>query len=251
MSKIIDKEQAQASLGRAARLAASGALSGSNGRAEDAIADVARRLRDEMRIAMLNWATVEAFNSRFEGFRDDLKTENAWQPAMFAMRAVARDVLLALMRVTDGPGQDDDCQTLPRIVAMFDGQDAAAIAAATGAEESDVSAGLSYLRERVPRYWGKKEPLPVNRELAELREIFRPIRNRLLAHAQVYSSLDLRRDMHKAGEFLRLTSSLSDAACMICNVPRDDLQERWQNSFEEATHFWEIVAAGAKHTETV
>ena len=38
---------------------------------------------------------------------------------------------------------------------------------------------------------------------------------------------------------------LDNAACLICDVPCDDHQERWKAAYAEATRFWEIVAAGA------
>ena len=244
MNKIIKQSELEHSFKHAARLALSGTREERSGRSGGSPADIAMRLRNELRIATLNWATVEAFNATFEGFRDRLIAEDAWQAPMFGVRAMARDVIMTLMHVTDGPGHDYDRETICRFVGLFNGGTSHEIAEATGASEANVAEGLSYLRARVPALWGKNHPLPGNRELADIRTRFEPIRNRLLAHAQVYSSLDLRRDVPKTREFLRLVSRLSDAACMICNVPRDDLQDRWDGAFAEAERFWKIVAVG-------
>lgn len=245
MNKIIDKSEASASLKHAARLAVFGSSDERSGQSGGGAGNIAMRLRNELRIATLNWATVEAFNTQFERFRDPLIAHDAWQPALFAVRAVVRDVILALMRVTDGPGKENDLETMCSILGMFDGKTPGEIADLTGADQADVLAGLAYLRERVPPKWGKNEPLPSNAELADSRRAFEPIRNSLIAHAKIYSSLDLRRDVPKTRAFLLLVSRLSDAACMICNVPRDDLEKRWKAADTEATRFWEFVAAGA------
>ena len=246
MNRIIKQSEVAASSKLAARLGQSGTREERSGQSGGSPADITMRLRNEVRIATLNWATVEAFNSTFETLRDGLIEWNAWQPAMFGVRSIARDVIMALMRITDGPGQDNDLETVSRLVDAFDGMTAGEIAATTGATEEAITAGLEYLQARVPLGWGKNHVSPGNSELADMRMSFKPIRDNLIAHAKVYSTLDLRRDMPKVRTFLLLISSLSDAACMVCNVPRDDLQERWDTSVAEAKQFWGIVAAASQ-----
>ena len=246
MNEIINKHDLQGSFKQVARLAVSGTPEQRSGQSGGSHADIAMRLRNELRIATLNWATVEAFHATFEVYRDQLIAHTAWQPPMFAVRAVVRDVIVTLMRVTDGPGQKDDLETISRILKSFDGMKLGEIVEATGASEGDVAAGLEFLRERVPSVWGRNQPLPSNLELADMRAAFEPIRNNLIAHAKVYSSLDLRRNVKMTRDFLLLVSKLSDAVCMLCNVPRDDLEERWDASFAEAIHFWNVVAAGSE-----
>jgi hypothetical protein len=241
---ILNQAEIEASLKRAARLGVSGTPKERSGQSGGSPADIAMRLRDELRIAMMNWATVEAFNNSFEMFRDTLISHAAWQPPMFAVRAVVRDVILTLMRVTDPP--QEELQTISRILGLFDGKTTLEISNTTGADEVAIQNGLEFLHARVPLSWGKNQPLPTNGELVEARTIFEPIRNSLIAHAKIYSSLDLRRDVKRTREFLILVSKLSEAACMICNVPRDDPQERWDSALREAQAFWQIVAEGAR-----
>ena len=245
MNKIIDKAEVDASLKRAAKLAVSGTIEERSGQAGASVSNIAMRLRNELRIATMNWATVEAFNTEFEQFRDPLVALNAWQPALFTTRAVARDVIMTLMRVTDGPGTAGDLETLSRILGLFDGKTPSEIAESTGAREISVKAGLKFLQERVPLSWGKNQSMPSNPELVVARKALEPIRNSLVAHAKNYSSLDLRRDVPRTRAFLMLVSRLSDAVCMICNVPRDNQQEYWDTAYAEATRFWKIEATGA------
>ncbi len=248
MSKIIDKRDIQESLDRAAWLSVHGSPEDKQGRSGGSVADTAMRLRNEMRIVTANWAMVEAFNAKFEAFRDDLVVHAAWQAAKFSVRAVARDTIMTLMRLTDGSGSKHELQTFSAIVGAFDGKTPLEIVRATGATEAGVQYGLAFLRERVPMRWGKNEDVPSNRELTDIRETLRPIRDRLIAHAMVHTSIDLRRDMPQVRAFLRITAELSDAVCLVCNVPRDDLQARWDAAFDEATRFWEIVAAGSRNS---
>ncbi len=230
----------EASLRRAGREA----LAGPGGRFGTDAADIAMRMRNELRIATLNWATVESFNNTFGTYRDALIEQDAWQPALFGVRALVRDVIMTLFRVTDAPGEKNDLESICALIEVFNGKSTEEIAASTGADVGSVAAGLEYLRERVPRRWGN-EPPPERADLADLRLALRPVRDGLIAHAKTYSSLDLRSSVPKTRAFLRVTSELSDAACMICNVPRDDLQERWDNSLKEAERFWALVKAGA------
>lgn len=245
MSRIVDRGQMEASLHKAGLAAVAGTYDELSGRSGSGAADIAMRMRNELRIATMNWATVETFNSKFETFRDGLLDQHAWEPALFAVRAIVRDVILTLFRVTDASGANDDLETVCALVGTFNGKSAGEIAASTGADVTDVEAGLRFINERVPRRWGRDEPPPSCRELAELRDSLRPIRDGLIAHAKTYSSLDLRSTVPKTRSFLRVASELSDAACMICNVPRDDLQDGWIQAMAASGSFWDVVKSGA------
>ena len=242
MTGIANRSEIEASLRRAARTALSGSRVERSGRSGSGPADIAMRIRNELCIATLNWAMVETFNNRFDAFRDQLIAQDAWDPAVFATRALVRDVIMTLFRVSDDKG--DDRETFVALVAAFNGKSAAEIAMATGADETAVDIGLKFLRERVPRGWGKNEPPPSCTKLRDTRLALRPVRDSLIAHAMNFSSLELRSDVPKTRDFLRLASELSDATCMICNVPRDDLQERWNIALAQSTNFWEIVHKG-------
>lgn len=244
MNRIVDSERMVASLREGAR----SAMIETNDQAGPKAPDIALRLRNELRIATLNWSTVEAFNSSFEEFRDQLIEQEAWQPAIFAVRALVRDVVVTLFRITDS--SEKDAQSICALVKALEGRSDSEIEELTGANRDDITAGLAFIQARVPRKWSSNPLLP-DGALAELRTTLRPIRDSLITHAKIYSSLDLRSSVSNTRQFLQLTSELSDAACMVCNVPRDNFQDRWHGALAESHRFWQVVAAGSKSASTV
>lgn len=242
VSRILDIEKVQGALDDAGALSRNlEAQRGALGSGVE-LAPIALRLRNEMKIAILNWATVEALNYRFEQLEASLGKCEAWQPVRFAVKALVRDVIVALMRVTDGEGQQRHLESLGRFVALLEGQDQRLKDQAT--ESVWVSDGLKYLRQRVDRVWseGKKPDVAT---IWELRTTFRPIRDSLIAHAKDYSQLDVTRDVPKVREFLGAAYLLTDAACVVCNLESENFDELRNASRQEAERFWDIVLAGS------
>lgn len=231
MTNLFDLEKVGTALRRAADGGAQGGPLARRGAMEINMRDISSRIRDEIQIAMMNWATVEAFNERSEEIEIRLTAGGAWQPAKFMIKALVRDVLMALMRVTEEAGQDR--QTLVRVVRWISENDLASI---TSEKEN-----ANYLVDYVPPAWkGSRENLQ-KVELYDLREKFRPIRDQLIAHATDYNDIDLKADVPHIRAFLLLAGSLSYAACAVFDVGTDELQARWDNSLEEARHFWTIA----------
>ncbi len=244
MSTESHEQAIRVALDRAARDAKSQSSEKRSGKLDVGSGAVAIRLRDEMRIATLNWATVEAFNNHFESFRDELHERGAWQPPMFAMRAVVRDVIMALMRLTEPAGAKGERQTLLVLAADLFARDPKHLCEEFGTTEHEVEASLDLLRQHLPAdgNWPKASD---SYQLSTLRTTFRPIRNSLIAHAAIYSSLDLRNDVPKVREFLQVVSMLTDQLCKVCNVETDDPSELWDAALGEAEMFWGIVRNGA------
>lgn len=241
MNEIIDPEKMKTALKRAADAAVHGGSEDRRGQMSTSLREIAERIRNEVNIATINWCTVEALNNDIERIEARLTKSGGWQAAIFASRALVRDVIASLMRVTDGKGDKGDLHNLCGFIARLEGRDFEEIASATGATVAHVELGLAYLRDRVPRDWAERTPRPSNDELARLRDVFWPIRNALLAHATDYTQLDLKKDMPKMREFLRVSSSLADAACLVANVQRAELQERWNDYLREGRVFWGAV----------
>lgn len=246
MSRVLDKEKIQSALDDAAAKSGSRDVQRGDLRVEAGLSDIAVRIRNEIQNAILNWATAEAFNSQIELLQSGLEPKQAWQPAKFAVKALVRDVISALMRVTDSAG---DLETLCRFIRETSNLDAQSLSQRTGASDETVRDALRYLRDRVPPNWSNSDVVAAlaHRELHEMRTMFKPIRDGLLAHAKDYSQIDLKNDIPKIRSFLKIVSRLSCATCLIANVPSVDFDESWNASFDEATRFWGIVAAGSKN----
>ena len=231
MTNLFDLEKVETALSRAAAGGAQGGRLAQGGAMAINARDISIRVRDEVRIAMMNWATVEVFNERREAIQEQLTASEAWQPAKFMIKALVRDVLMALMRITDDSGQDR--QTLVRLVGSSSNLDFGG--SPTRRQNAD------HLFAYVPPKWkGSREAL-LKPELYDLRENLRPIRDRLIAHALDYSAIDLTADVPQIRAFLILVGSLSYAACTVFDVETDNLQARWDSALREARSFWAVV----------
>ena len=151
MTRILDIEKVQAALDRAADASLHGDREDRNGKYDGgnrtSARKVALRIRDEIRIAIRNWATVEAYNNQGERLQELLEANNAWRPAHSAVKALVRDVIAALMRLTDGPGIARE--SLCGLVVLLDNKNATELAQATGANR--------------PRHWHIRQHRPEER----------------------------------------------------------------------------------------
>ncbi|MEQ1650515.1 MAG: hypothetical protein ABL898_18200 [Hyphomicrobiaceae bacterium] len=240
MNYIIDREK----LREALELTALASRNPTNQSGEfgnrDELLEVVLRIRSEISVAMLNWATVEAFNNNADALFDGLSRRIAGETARFAIKALVRDVIACLMRISDAPGTDR--QSLCRLAKEFSALSLDALVVRFGGLADDLNAARSLFLASVPVDW-TTQPEPVDGRLRELRTTFRPIRDVLIAHALDYSNLELKRDIPKVREFLKLSASLTDAACIVCNVSRLNLQEHWDGAIAQGTAFWDVFLA--------
>lgn len=248
VTRVMELAQITAALDRAAAVATTGNSDDRSGKANMSVASVALRLRNEMRIVTLNWANVQALNNKIEGLREPLLRAEAWEPVVYSSRALLRDVVMTLMRLSDGNtgnsnDNDNSRQSLCRLMYLFESKSDNEISDETGADRQVVENGMKFLRARVPARWSSDVRL-VDDELRCLRANFKPVRDSLIAHALDHGSLDLRFTLNSTNEFFNLVSRLVDAACMVCNVERDDLDERWEEAMRLASNYWRVVAAG-------
>jgi hypothetical protein len=248
MKSKLDLEKVNAAFEQAAVLSTNRDSQRGEFRAQIGLQDLALRMRNEIDVAILNWATVETFNNRFEEFETTLTAIKSWNPAKFAIKALVRDVIAALMRVTDSPGSQNDLETLCRFVDLLTNLDANDIAKSTGANEHIAHDALTYLRARVPRTWGKKQNEICDHELLNLRNVFKPIRDTLIAHSASYSSIDLQADIPKIRHFLLVVTRLCHAACLLCNIDTDDYEVKRNVAMEQATAFWDAVLMGSERS---
>ena len=197
---------------------------------EKELVEIATRIRNEVQIAMQNWATVEAFNNSQDKIEVALTEAGGWAPAILLVRALARDVLMTLMRITDDPHKDR--QTLLRFRKLWEDTNNVSL--------SDcITVHRKALFDNVPRKWTDEKSLKT--QLGELRTNFKDVRDNLIAHALPYSTLNLKNDVVKIRPFLLLISGLSNHAAMMAGFKEDDLQLRWDRSLDESRRFWATI----------
>ena len=190
---------------------------------------IATRIRNEVQIALLNWATVEAFNSSSESIEANLKRHGGWEPAKFLVKALVRDVLMTLMRVTDDP--DADRQTLLMFRKRWEN-------ANVGTLPCDIADHQQKVFENVPLAWKNS----TETELSKLRGSFRNVRHNLIAHALDFSELDLPDLIPKIRPFLNLVAELVYHAAAMVGIADDDLEDRRKFGLSEAQRFWKHIA---------
>lgn len=212
---------------------------------EKYLSEIGLRLRNEVQTAVLNWATIEAFNNRSELIEQQLREIKAWSPAELAIKALVRDVIITLMRITDPPGDKNDLHTFCMLAKLINGMDAREVAAITGADESDAQSGIKALAAKVPPSWNTDNN-QLDQEVVELRKVFRPIRDALIAHSKSYKAIDVYSSVPQTRQFLKVAAYLSNAASLIIHLPQVDFEAQWQEALSQSTELWTVVLAGSR-----
>lgn len=197
---------------------------------------IAVRIRNELRIATLNWAFVEALNNRGEAILEDLeRTGGGGESLRFVGPAIVRDVISTLMRVTDAV--NGDRQTICRISELLKGP-------ACRPTDADLKCHIDHIEKLVTPTWN---PCPGDSRLFDLRESLREIRNALISHARPFGHIDLKKDTLKVRDMLRVVSELEASACSLFLPPADNLEERWNKAFADASALVAVIERGLPH----
>ena len=207
--------------------------------------EIAERIYHEVNSATRSWTLVEAFIGSPNGDQISLKTDlneiGLMGTANGIVKALTRDVLMALFRATDDPGKDR--QTLCRLIAILRDVPDTSLKQASSTHNGPLQDNLDFLLSHVPPSW-KNAPLR-NNQLATLRSNLKPTRDRLVAHAADYSSI-IPPKFHQIRALLKLVAELQAAASLVFSETHHDLQERWDLRLSEAHDFWCLVQRGAK-----
>jgi hypothetical protein len=242
MTAILDQEKIQTALDQAAALSSN--RDAQAGRIVEGIEDVALRLQRESLIALVTLATINVANTHIAELQSGLEKAGGWEVARTALRSLMRDLIMNAMRISDDAGPNRDRETFVRFAIWLHEHSDSEISALTGAQEEAISAGRHAICACVPLTWAQTSQLS-DTSLLELRNRFRPIRDRILAHAMDYSMIDLSTDVPKIGEFVRVCAMLADAAALVVNINRPDSDEYWQKCLTDAERFWEAVLIGS------
>ncbi len=180
---------------------------------------------------MLNWATVEAYNNSIERINATLHNVGGSEAAIFLVRALVRDVLMTLLRITDDPGKDR--QTILTFRKEWEN-------ATFDLLPEDIAEHKRKLFENVPLKWTKGENPKT--ELWELRDKLRHVRNALIAHALDFSKIGFSHLGKDVRELLTLLAGLSNHTAAMADLDDDNLEERWKINLGDATSFWDRIA---------
>lgn len=210
---------------------------------------IASRLRDELRSLTTIWTLVEAFNGRNEDHRLKLHSVitqlGLSATAEALLKALTRDVLSALFRITDAAGPDRERQSFCLLRQIIEKREIASTLEADalswhGSDDNPkkVRENIEYIKRQIPRDW--KNSTPQGGKVLQLRERLRPLRDALLAHAMSYDTLQ----QPTFGEircFVKIASELQAASSLAILGEAEDLQDRWEGRLREANDFWDIM----------
>jgi hypothetical protein len=214
---------------------------------------IVARIHHEAKTATRSWTLIEAFNGRDIQHRANL---HSWvprsglsQPVTSILKALARDTLSALLRVTDSPGAQNDTQTfsaLVRIIAtpgMLHEVDRVARNAPDFLQDANARAaleGAERLARLVPKDW---KEVPQDRILYDLRVRLKPVRDALLSHALDYSEIQ-QATFAETRQLLQTVNELQASVSNTFGCSTESLQMRWDNALRDAHRFWDAMERG-------
>jgi hypothetical protein len=216
---------------------------------------ITKRVVDEVRSATRIWAIVEAFYGRDEEHRHKLHRSiellGLGSTAATLLKALHRDTLSGLLRISDPPGNRNRRQTLCRLSELLE-EKALLIDLGECAKQWDTDEfsewsqqnaelamqNISFIKSLVPTDWISTAPLDAR--LQTFRISFRDLRNSILAHAQNYEEVK-HPTFGQTRDFLKLLGELQAACSLVFLGSSTDLQERWDGYLREANEFWDLL----------
>lgn len=216
---------------------------------------ITKRIENEVRSATRNWAIVEAFYGRDEKHRQRLhqhiEVSGLGSTVGALLKALHRDTLAGLLRISDPPGNQNQRQTLCRLSSLLaenavlsDLRESSRRSRTEFSEWDRQNAdfemqNIRFIKSLVLADW--TSATPVDARLQIFRTSLRDVRNSILAHAQHYEEVK-QPSFGETRDFLKLSGELQAACSLVFFSSSTDLQERWDSYLREANEFWDHLA---------
>lgn len=208
--------------------------------------DIVRRLLTEQEIANTSWAQFTALhraNSDDQnGFKTALQKLCLYSGLRSLADALIRDTLLALFRMTDDPGND---RITLCVISKLLSDSTLQEERLRWFEQCPIPSDdicnekIKFILGLVPPKWGVHTSLKDTR-LSDFRLQMKPVRDRLIAHAQPFESLELA--LHSIDDFRTLVEGLVLSAQFIFRGAAGI--GTFEARSTEAEEFWSYIVQG-------